>query len=50
MKKMACMTLSWHNDGLENVLLNFVMHVEIASTDTYVATQNCIQNTAWLQN
>ena len=45
--------LSQHNlltsfdDDAENVLLNFLM---ISSTDIYVATQNCTQNTASLQN
>ena len=45
--------LSQHNfltsfdDDEENVLLNFLT---ISSTDIYMATQNCIQNTASLQN
>ena len=28
----------------QNDLLNFLMYVQIASTDSYMATQNCIQN------
>ena len=31
-------------------LLNFLMNVQIASTDMYMATQNCLQNRASLQN
>ena len=42
--------LSQHNDDAKNILLNFLMCVQIASTDTDMATQNFIQNTACLQN
>ena len=48
--------LSQHNsltsfdDDAEIFLLNFLMYLQIASTDIYMATQNCIQNRASLQN
>ena len=29
---------------MQDFLLNFLMYVQIASTDIYMATQNCIQN------
>ena len=38
------------DDDAENFLLNFLMYAQIASSDIYMATQNCIQNTASLQN
>ena len=56
-KLNACMvatclsiTLEHLYDDAETFLLNFLMYVQIASTDIYLATQNCIQNTASLQN
>ena len=37
-------SLASFNDDAENCLLNFLMYMQIASTDIYMATQNCIQN------
>ena len=37
-------------DNAQNFLLNFLMYVQIVSTDIYMATQNCIQNTTTLQS
>ena len=52
---MTCMvasclsiTLTSFDDEAEHFLLNFLMYMQIASTN--MATQNCIQNTASLQN
>ena len=47
--------LSQHNsltsfdDDAENFLLNFLIYMQIASTDIYMTTQYCMQNTASLQ-
>ena len=41
---MTCMvanSLTSFDDDAENFLLNFLMYVQIASTDIYMATQNC---------
>ena len=43
-------SLTSFDDDAENCLLIFLMYVEIASTDIYMAAENCIQNTASLQN
>ena len=40
-------SLTSFDGDAENVLLNFLM---ISSTDIYMATPNCIQNTVSLQN
>ena len=42
--------LTCFDDHAEFFLFNFVMYMQIASTDIYMATQNCIQNTASLQS
>ena len=42
-------SLTSFDDDAENFLLNFLMCVQVASTDIYMATQYCIQNTASLQ-
>ena len=54
---MTCMvasclsiTLTSFDDEAEHFLLNFLMYMQIASTNIYMATQNCVQNTASLQN
>ena len=38
------------NNDVETFLLNFLMYLQITSTDSYIATQNCIQKTESLQN
>ena len=43
-------SLTSFNDDAENCFLNFLMYMQIASTDIYMATQNYMQNTASLQN
>ena len=43
-------SLTSFDDDAENCLLIFLMYVEIASTDIFMAAENCIQNTASLQN
>ena len=43
-------SLTCFDDHAEFFLFNFVMYMQIASTDIYMATQNCIQNTASLQS
>ena len=53
---MYCGQLSQHNsltsldDDAENFLVNFLVHMQIASINLYMATQNCIQNKGSLQN
>ena len=54
---MTCMVatlvknvLTIFDDDAESFFLNFLMYVQIATTDIYMATQNWIQNTASLQN
>ena len=50
------LAVSQHNslisvdDDVEIFLLNFLIYLQIASTDIYMASQNCIQNAASLQN
>ena len=41
---MACIVASCLDDDAENFLVNFLVHVQIASINLYMATQNCIQN------
>ena len=43
-------SLTSFDDNAEIFLLNFLMYVQIASLDIYMAIQNCIQNTASIQN
>ena len=47
----SCLSITLEHlyDDVDIFLLNFIMYVQIASTDIYMATQNCIQNTASLQ-
>ena len=49
-QSVSQISLTSFDNEAENFLLSFLMYVEIASTDIYVAPQNCIQNTASLQN
>ena len=47
---LSATLLTCFYDDTEHFLLNFLMYVQIASTDIYTDTQNCTQNTRSLQN